>query len=125
MTYDKFPRLERTNEPKWLDPKEGVNLWSLPDIFPTVRFLFYLNAAHPEAISAKDVNFHFGWDARYFRNIVRKLNEFGYIEITKLPNKRIYFKGSRRYKLSRRGFEAVQDLLKEGTAPIFLEKVPA
>lgn len=115
--------IERTDEPKWLDPKKGVNLWSLPDIFPTTRFLFYLHAAYPDALSAKDVNFHFGWDSLYLRNIVKALNKYAYIELIRLPNKRIYYKGNRRYKLSRRGLEAVNDLLKEATRPAILEKI--
>jgi hypothetical protein len=110
-------RLERTDEPKWLDPKKGGNLWSLPDIFQTTRLLFYLHAAYPEAVPPRDISIHLGWDSNERRYAIIALKRYAYIEVVNFPRKRVYYKGSKRYRITRRGWEAVQDLLKEATRP--------
>ena len=123
MRDEDVPKLRRTDEPEFLDPELGANLWSFPDIFQTARLLFYLHAAHPHEVPLRDVEIHFAWTTPYARKVVRDLKRYGYIEIIRMPHKRIYYLGTRRYKLTRRGYDCVQALLREATPPALLEGI--
>ena len=123
MNADDQTKVQRTTEPKWLDPRHGVNLFSIPNIFPTTRLLFYVHSVYPESVPLRDLEFHFGWDMPYARVMVRHLTQYAFIERIKLPQKRTNYRGTIRYRLTKRGLDAVEDLLREGTFPVVVEGI--